>query len=195
MKTQLSNIEYQNYFKKGISFNEYLNNMTNEANSQIESNKSQYIPLNLHRMNRISKTIKLKEELILKLKSLPAKIKWLVISEHWCGDSSQSLSAINAVSETSDGKIELRIIYRDENPELMNAHLTNGTKSIPKLLEFDDEFNLKREWGPYPEAAGKLISELRSNPDTAASYKQKLHKWYADDKTFSTQKDLLDLLQ
>jgi hypothetical protein len=34
----------------------------------------------------------------------------------------------------SDGKIDMKIVLRDENEELMNLFLTNKAKSIPKLL-------------------------------------------------------------
>jgi hypothetical protein len=39
----------------------------------------------------------------------------------------------------SDGKIDMKIVLRDENEELMNLFLTNKAKSIPKLIVINKE--------------------------------------------------------
>ncbi len=46
--------------------------------------------------------------------------------------------------------LDLRIIFRDDNPELMNRYLTNGSKSIPKLIAFDKANSELFTWGRDP---------------------------------------------
>jgi hypothetical protein len=190
----LTQEEYQQYFEKGISYDFYLEQLERKAASGDTEGYAKYIPQNFQRSRRIAKTLHLSDELQTALSALPHKLYWLVISELWCGDASQTLPVIQAAQIASNGKIDLRIVYRDENPDLMNAHLTNGTRSIPKLIQFDQHFNLAGVWGPRPAEAQKLVLELKSNPETAPVYLERLHKWYADDKTVSTQREIAQML-
>jgi hypothetical protein len=195
METHLKTEEYKKYFEKGISYSQYFQSMAKEVENKVESFNSHYIPMNLQRSKRISKTIQLLNEVKEIFPFLKRNINWLVISEHWCGDASQILPVINTISEASRGKINLRIVYRDQNLDLMNAHLTNGSASIPKLLQLDEAFQLIGEYGPRPLDAQNLVVQLKSNPETAPNYSERLHKWYADDKSMSIQKDLVSLLK
>lgn len=191
----LTKKDYESYFKKGISYQHYLEQMIREIESGAEDEHSHYIPLNLHRSRRVTKTVKLTDGILAEIAGLHHPIHWLLITEHWCGDSAQSLPVINAVAEASGGLIDLRIVYRDQNTELIDAHLTNGGRAIPKLIQMDRSFGVTGIWGPRPNEAQKLVKELKSNPETAATYADKLHKWYADDHTLSIQKDLGKLLK
>jgi len=78
--------------------------------------------------------MKIPEEISQKLKSLKNEYIWLVISEGWCGDAAQLLPVFNAMAMASDGKVELKIVLRDENEELMDLFLTNKAKAIPVSL-------------------------------------------------------------
>jgi hypothetical protein len=105
------------------------------------------------------------------------------------------LPIIKLMSDASE-KIDLKIVLRDENEVLMNQFLTNGAKSIPKLLLLDETFNLINHWGPRPEGAKNLIIEYKANHgivDEAA--KIALQKWYLDDKGISTMKEIVAILQ
>lgn len=186
--------EYALHFEHAMPYQIYFDGLIAEASGTSQNHNSQYLPINLQRSKRIAKTIKLSDEIIEALNNLHHKINWLVISENWCGDSAQVLPVINAIAEASKGKINLRIVYRDQNPDLMNAHLTNGSRSIPILIQLDANFAFINEWGPRPKEAQQLVKALKSNPETAPTYSEKLHKWYADDKTVSIQKELLKLL-
>jgi Thioredoxin len=55
----------------------------------------------------------------------PAKI--LALAEAWCGDVYRELpTAVRIAAATG---LELRIFYRDENPDIMDEFLSNGGKS------------------------------------------------------------------
>jgi hypothetical protein len=45
---------------------------------------------------------------------------------------------MNKIAKLNDN-IDLKVVLRDQNKELMNQFLTNGNKSIPKLIMIDDE--------------------------------------------------------
>ena len=193
-QTTLTSSEYKTYFSNGITFETYHQNMIEEVESKSESEYAQYIPMNLQRSKRILKTFQLQDSLKETLRNLNHKINWLVISEHWCGDASQIMPVIHSIAEASEGKINLKIVYRDSN-ELINHHLTNGGKSIPKIIQLDEDFNFLKEWGPRPILAQQLIEELKASGTELPKVIEKIHKWYADDKTVLTQKEIEELLK
>ena len=193
-QTTLTSSEYKTYFSNGITFETYHQNMIEEVESKRESEYAEYIPMNLQRSKRILKTFQLQDSLKETLRNLNHKINWLLISEHWCGDASQIMPVIHSIAEASEGKINLKIVYRDSN-ELINHHLTNGGKSIPKIVQLDEDFNFLKEWGPRPILAQQLIEELKASETELPEVIEKIHKWYADDKTVLTQKEIEELLK
>ncbi|CAM3910430.1 thioredoxin family protein [Flavobacterium sinopsychrotolerans] len=165
------------------------------GNEQSED-LTHYSTLNETRMNRLGKTIKITEENSLKLKSLNSEYIWLVISEGWCGDAAQLLPIINKMAVES-GKIDLRIVLRDENEELMKLFLTNKNKAIPILIVVDKETgSVLEKWGPRPKSAADLIIEYKKEfgviDETA---KTNLQLWYLHDKGLSTQEEIINLMQ
>ena len=193
--TTISKGEYEKYFAEAVSFEDYLAAMKNAVDHEEGGLYAHYIPLNLQRTVRIAKTFHLNAEIAELLPQLHHTLNWLVISEHWCGDASQLLPIINAIALASNGKIVLKIAYRDQNPDLISAHLSNGTKSIPKLIQLDSKFAVTAVWGPRPKEAQQLVERLKADPITAMSYADKLHKWYADDKGSAIQKELLKVIK
>jgi hypothetical protein len=154
-----------------------------------------YSELNEVRMKRLEKTLKLDPEVEKTLQNLKSNQTWLVISEGWCGDAAQILPIIKLMAAASE-KIELKIVLRDENDGLMNQFLTNGAKSIPKLLILDENANLINHWGPRPEGAKNLIIEYKANHGIVDEpAKIALQKWYLDDKGISTMKEIVAILQ
>lgn len=154
-----------------------------------------YSELNEARMNRLDKTMKITDENILKLKNLKSEYIWLVISEGWCGDAAQLLPIINKMAIDS-GKIELKIVLRDENDELMKLFLTNKKKSIPIVIVVDKATgSVLGKWGPRPKGATDLISDYKKEfgviDETA---KTNLQLWYLHDKGISTQNELVNLM-
>jgi hypothetical protein len=186
--------DYKNYLAKGISYDEYKRNMAEDLALNADLKVKEYINLNQRRMHRVEKTYVPSAEIVTQVKNLKHKTYWLILTEHWCGDASQTLPALNAIAELSEGKIEMKLVYRDQNDELMNAYLTNGTRSIPKLVQLDEHFNVTGIWGPRPTVAQKMVKELKSNPATAATYANELHLWYAKDKQQSLEKEAAQLL-
>ena len=155
-----------------------------------------YTTLNETRMNRLDKTIKITDENSRKLKSLDSEYIWLVISEGWCGDAAQLLPIINKMALQSDN-IDLRIVLRDENEELMNLFLTNKSKAIPILIVIDKKTgSVLGNWGPRPKGAADLIVDYKKQFGVVdETVKNNLQLWYLHDKGLSTQEELINLIQ
>ncbi|MCG9792177.1 thioredoxin family protein [Flavobacterium algicola] len=151
-----------------------------------------YSHLNDTRMNRLDKTVRLNHESNNKMKSLQKEYIWLVITEGWCGDAAQILPVIDKLATASEGKIDLKIVLRDENEELMKLFLTKGTKAIPKLIIIDQETTeVLVHWGPRPEGATKLIQEYKKTHGVLdETAKTNLQLWYLHDKGQSIQNEI-----
>lgn len=188
----MNTIDYKSYFDKAISYETYLQNFQAEIALGDQSEFAQYLPQNWQRQSRLDRKLKLREDLQTAIQELDKKQNWLVITEHWCGDASQINPIIHKAAEENKDKIELRFIYRDADTTLIDQHLTGGrSRSIPILLQFDEDFNLINSYGPRPKEAQKLVLSLLANGE---DYNIPVHTWYAKDKQQSTQLDLLQLI-
>ena len=155
-----------------------------------------YSQLNETRIRRLDKTIVVDEAITSALKELKEAYIWLVISEGWCGDAAQLLPIINKMAEVSNA-IDLKIVLRDDNQDLMDLFLTNGSQSIPKLIILNAKTNeVLADWGPRPEPARKLIADYKAEHGLVdESIKIDLQKWYLHDKGVTTQKEIMHLLK
>ncbi|RKS53688.1 thioredoxin-like protein [Gillisia mitskevichiae] len=140
--------------------------------------KINYTKLNWSRTKRLNKTAKLSEEQSRHFKDLNEEQTWLVITEPWCGDAAQSLPFLNKFAEIAEN-IDLKIVLRDENPELMDAYLTNGSRSIPKLIILDKNLQLINHWGPRSKAATKVVNNyIQEFGQIDDQLKTELQVWY-----------------
>ena len=186
--------------KKAISYTSYRKLISDliasgKSSGQIQSEDLlNYSKLNDRRMTRLDKTIQLSQETLLGLKKIDKPITWLVLTEGWCGDAAQTLPVISKIANESD-LITLKIIFRDEHEELMNQFLTNGGKSIPKLLVLNSENKVLNTWGPRPNIATKMVQDYKNKyGQLDAAFKQQLQVWYNKDKGANIQEDMLGLL-
>jgi hypothetical protein len=91
--------------------------------------------------------------------------------------------------------VDLKLVLRDENLELMDEFLTNGGRSIPKLIALDEEKNVLFTWGPRPSVATKMIADYKeANGVVDAKVKEDLQRWYNKDKGVNVQEDIISLL-
>ena len=186
--------------QKAISYSSYRNLISDLIASGKSSGPIQsedllnYSMLNDRRMTRLDKTIQLRQETLLTVKKIDKPITWMVLSEGWCGDAAQTLPVINKIANESD-LITLKIIFRDEHEELMNYFLTNGGKSIPKLLVLNSENEVLNTWGPRPDKATKMVQDYKNkHGQLDATFKQELQVWYNKDKGVNIQENMLGLL-
>ena len=186
---------------EAIDYNTYIAEvarLTEEGLStspeQTESN-TKFTKLNNARMNRWDKKLMIPEEVEEKFRNYRGKVTWLVITESWCGDAAHALPVMNKLANLSDG-IDLKIVYRDTHPDLMDEFLTNGTRSIPKLIALDEENDeIIGEWGSRPSEATKMVEDFKAEHGALTpEFKQQLQVWYNKDKGRNIIEDLSALV-
>ncbi len=157
----------------------------------------QYTQMNQVRMTRLARTTTLLPDVQEALAHLNRSLQWLVLTEAWCGDAAQNVPVLAKIAEASAGKIALKLVLRDENLELMDRYLTNGTRSIPKLICLDAATGQELgTWGPRPAAAQELYHAFKANPvGTKKELIQNVQLWYARDRTNSMQHEMAQLLR
>jgi hypothetical protein len=115
--------------------------------------------------------------------------RFLVIAEDWCGDASSSIPVLARFVQDVPG-FELRIVKRDEHPELMDRYLTNGSRSIPIVIVLDEQFQELGHWGPRPSVLQDWVMANRLTTPKTELYPQ-VRSWYARDRGESTLRELL----
>lgn len=188
--------------EKAMNYTEYremIDNLLEEGKTTGENHSEamlHYTKMNVHRMKRHDKRTELDDEMIDKLQQVDRNLIWLVLTEAWCGDAAQSIPMINKMAEKSEN-IELKLILRDQNLDVMDQFLYNGkSRSIPKLICLDaDTLEVLGDWGPRPQVAQELYDDLRNNTDMPyQEVAEHLHKWYADDKGEEIQNEFMTLI-
>ncbi|QYJ69289.1 thioredoxin family protein [Flavobacterium litorale] len=198
----MQNALITNSLEQSYSYTEYRNHVTHLLLDGLSTGDTQseeltnYSSLNEVRMNRLDKTIQLTPEVIERLNAIQRKYVFLVLSEGWCGDAAQLLPVMEKMASATD-KLELRIVLRDENSELMDGFLTNGGRAIPKLILVAAEDNtVMGNWGPRPAGATKLVKDAKAKDGVVTQEtKTELQKWYLKDKGISTMEEITDLLE
>lgn len=191
----------QDYLQKTMDYSSYRALVSKLAltGGSTGPNKSEifvnYTKLGDKRMSRWEKTFKISEEVRQKLKSLDKELVLLVLTESWCGDAAASLPIMNKIAEASPN-ITLKIVLRDESLNLMDTFLTNGARSIPKVIVFDKVNNeIVGEWGPRPSIATQMVEDFKKNHGKLTDeFKQELQVWYNKNKGQNILEDILELL-
>jgi len=180
----------------GMTYEEYKKLFSDEIENPSaldENNNYDIKKLNFARSTRVEKQFVPSDELIKAVNKISKPQLGVVLTESWCGDSAQNLPVLAKISELSEN-VELRILLRDSNLDIMDKYLTSGTRSIPKLVAFDEEGNEIFQWGARPAAAQQLINELKAKGLQKNEWLIELHKWYANNRGKEIEKELLELL-
>jgi len=151
--------------------------VSGEGLSEEAAEKLNFTQLNLHRTNRITRTYRVDDDLAALMGSINKRQTWMLLTEPWCGDSAQCLPYIAAMADLNEG-ISLRLILRDENLDIMDDFLTNGTRSIPQLVIFDEDGNELTQWGPRPREAQKVFMDAKEGGLEKPEILEKLHLFY-----------------
>ncbi|MFT6321805.1 MAG: thioredoxin-like negative regulator of GroEL [Granulosicoccus sp.] len=194
--------------EKAWTYDEYRTNVNElfEQGKSTGDNHSEaimnYTKLNIFRMKRLDKTTRLTENALAQIQKENRKITWLVITEAWCGDAAQIIPVLNKLAEENEN-ISLKMILRDENLEVMDQFLTNGTRSIPILIVLDSEtLEVLNSWGPRPVEVQEMVMEAKSNaanhPEDSKEIwdeaKKNAQLWYTKDKSKTIQAEILGIM-
>ncbi|MGB1270080.1 MAG: thioredoxin family protein [Flavobacteriaceae bacterium] len=167
-----------------------------KSTGEVQSDDlTNYSFLNNKRMQRLDKKGVVPEEYVEKIKQFNRPVEWIVLTESWCGDAAQILPYINKVADLND-HIDLKIALRDEHLELMDAHLTNGGRAIPKLIMRDkDTKEVLDTFGPRPSEATKMVEAYKNTYGALTpEFKKDLQIWYTKNKGENAINDLVSLL-
>jgi len=188
------------YIEKGMTFSEYVSLLdTLLADGKTTgANQSEamvgYGRLNRQRMARLEKTITSDEGSRFKIAANTRRQIWLIITEGWCGDAAQNVPAIEKAAAASE-LIQTLYVLRDENLALMDEHLTNGARSIPKLIALDAaSLEVLFTWGARPAEAQELHNKRRLEGVDKSAVSEELQRWYNADRGISVQRELADLV-
>jgi hypothetical protein len=185
---------------KAMSYEEYrklVRGMAESGDTTGEKTEAYvgYTLLNNRRMKRWDKTLRLSDEQQNKIKACSRKRIWLVLTESWCGDAAPTVPAMNKIAALN-GNIEMKVLLRDEHPNLMDHFLTNGARSIPKLIMLDaSSLDVIAQWGPRPARAARMVADYKKeHGKLTAEFREDLQNWYNKDKGQETLHELIELL-
>jgi len=188
--------------KNPYTYTEFKNLVTELAEKEsstgeISEEKIAATKINAQRIKRIDKQYVVSEEVNSFLKLHKREWLWLVLIESWCGDAAQNIPVIAKIAEQSPN-IELKLILRDENLPIMDAYLTNNSRSIPKLICIDKESGEEiGTWGSRPMVIQEAAMQFKAlNPDVShTDFVTHIHSLYAKDKGNALQQEFIDLLK
>ena len=172
-----STVNHESEWKRGIPWDRYLEHEVRE-NARLWSD--------------VWRRARSPEEQVKRLETIGGAWRLLVLSEDWCGDASNTVPVLARFAADAPG-IELRILKRDENPELMDQYLTSGSRSIPLAILLDEEGNAVGRWGPRPaELQAFVIHQKRAGTQSAGDTYKDTRRWYARDRGVTTIRELVD---
>ena len=187
--------------QKSMSYQDYRElvkqlvvDKSNTGDEQTEA-LANYTVLNDRRMKRWDKTVKVSEEAQSKVMDFGESVTWLVITESWCGDAAHVMPVIDKIASLND-KIAFKVVLRDDNPELMDAFLTNGARAIPKLIMLDNSSGeVIDTFGPRPSEATGYVNRFKAeNGKLTPEFKEDLQHWYNKNKGQNIIDDLAGML-
>jgi hypothetical protein len=136
-----------------------------------------YAKYNLERSERVTREYMPSGRLLTAVESIEERQLWTILTEDWCGDSAFSLPII-AAAAARNPRIALRILPRDANLDVMDLYLTEGARSIPKLIAFAPDGEELFTWGPRPEPARLLRLRLKEAGAQPQELTAALVDWY-----------------
>ncbi len=161
---------------------------------EVSESLANYTMLTGRRMKRLDKTLSVPEVAQEALAKLDRPVTWLVLTESWCGDAAQSMPMMDKFAQ-HNANIDFKVVLRDSNLGLMDKFLTNGARSIPKLIALNKDKQVIGTWGPRPSKATAWVEEFKEkNGSLTPEFKTDLQVWYNKDKAQNIAEDLIELL-
>lgn len=179
------------------AYDKLINDLLEEGKSTGEKQtpkRAEVSRLNAHRMARVHKTVKLAEEVAEAAQNARPQY-WMVLTEGWCGDSAHAIPVMDLIVKASNGRIQLGMILRDDNLDIMDQYLVNGGRSIPRLVAYDAESGEEiGTWGPRPAPVQQMMADYKANPDDSRDIQIEMQQWYNADKSKTMQHELMSLI-
>ena len=162
-------------FEAAPTFEQYLEN--------VEKNRDLW--------HAVYDRVRLPDEIVADARAVPGGWHLVALSEDWCGDAVNTLPVVARVAE--EASWDFRVFGRDDNLDLMDAHLTNGrSRSIPVVIVYDEDFNEVGWWGPRPGEIQSWVMGEGLSLSSPERYKV-IRRWYAKDRGRTTLREILDI--
>lgn len=119
---------------------------------------------------------------------LAAPVRFIALNEDWCLDA---VGVIPYLAKLADecSTVEFRSFSRDANPDLMDSHLTNGTRSIPVVIAYDSNWEELGWWGPRPAELQLWATTTGVLVPKPERY-QHIRQWYARDHGATSMREI-----
>lgn len=169
-------MSYQQAFQEGVTFEVFLDG--------VESHRELW--------HAIAERVRAPDGTGEALGTLTTPRRLLVLADDWCGDAVNIVPMVSAVADASD-QVELRIVARDMFPEIMDRHLTNGSRSIPVVIALDEAHECLGWWGPRPAPLQSWFDQEGRAMPSDARYRE-LRAWYARDRGLTIAREIGSLL-
>lgn len=176
----MSDIDHRPYWEDGYTFGEYLE-------EEVEENEELW--------RGVYEKHSTPGWAVERLEEIGGRWRLIAITEDWCGDASNTVPVVARLAEDSP-RVELRVVERDANTELMDQYLTDGSRSIPVVVILNEDLEPAGHWGPRPEELQEfVISEKGKGDRPVDEIYRDTRKWYARDAGETTLRELLDDLE
>lgn len=133
------------------------------------------------------------EEFLARTRALPDRWHLLVLLEDWCGDAINTIPLISALADAAPN-LDLRVLGRDANPDLMDAHLSNGSRAIPVVIVYNEDFQEVGWWGSRPGELQEWVLAEGLKLPSDERYAE-IRRWYARDGGRTTLEEIVTLLE
>lgn len=121
------------------------------------------------------------------------RFRFIALAEDWCGDASSTVPVIVRFAEEAGS--EMRILRRDEHPEVMDRYLSpTGGRAIPIVIVLTEGMEEIGHWGSRPAELQALVVGERGKGRVSQQYFPDVRRWYAKDKGVSTLRELLAVM-
>lgn len=175
----MSDLDFRTYWDDGFTWDDYLNGEVRKLEDLWRGVYARAV---------------VPEWALERARETAGEWRMLVISEDWCGDASNTVPVMARMAEVLPA-VQMRVVKRDENPELMDAFLTGGSRSIPMAIVLRPDWTVAGTWGPRPaELQEFVLREKKAGVRPVDDIYREVRRWYAKDRGESTLRALLDIM-
>lgn len=133
------------------------------------------------------------QEFIDRVTMLGGEWHLLVLSEDWCGDAVNTVPVLAKLAELTPN-LDLRILARDANADLMDAHLSGTSRAIPVVMALDADFAERGWWGSRPTGLQRWALAEGLLLEQTERYRH-VRTWYARDHGRTTLDEVVSMLE
>lgn len=183
----------------GLSFDAYMeqwrekNALPMQGLDPVERRTRFYSKYNLDRQLLVSEQWRMSSSFREAILSLHGPQTWMFLTDDWCIDSAYSLPLVREAAALRED-VTIHILLKDDNLDILDRYLTNGSRSIPEFVAFDEEGVPLMIWGPQPDAIRNIRRDLMDGGAEGSIVSSTTVDWYADHGWLEVERELTELM-